>query len=68
MRDSIREVHRYLNGIGIKPKMEHGGKHPKITFEHNGRTWRFPVALTPSDVNSGRAAIQQIRRSLGEVK
>lgn len=53
-----------LNAVGIKPTVEHGGKHFKIQWQHHGHMRTQTAAVTPSDWRGVHNARADVRRTL----
>ncbi len=57
-------VKKELSLHGIDAKVQSGGKHIKITWQHNGQSRLFVVAVTGSDVRGRKNARADLRRLL----
>ena len=59
------------SALGVRHRVEHGGKHPKVVFSVNGRNFKIVVSGSASDVrtyyNSRTAVLRILRRADIEV-
>lgn len=63
-----RAVVGVLDAAGIAHRVERGGKHASIRFEHGGRERRIIVPLSPSDHRAPLQARAFVRRLLRAVE
>jgi hypothetical protein len=65
MREHIRAALAYLDSLGLKGRIEHGGKHPRLVFEHGGRELFVCMAGTPCNRHyAGNHIRQAINRAI----
>lgn len=61
-----RAVIRHLRErYDVHPKVHHGGKHLSLAFDYDGRPRRLTLSVSPSDGNTLRVKLRDIRRELG---
>ncbi|MCF6197963.1 MAG: hypothetical protein L3J67_00960 [Hyphomicrobiaceae bacterium] len=61
-----REFLAKARAIGIeKVRILHGGKHPKMLGEFEGKAFKIPIPKTPSDFRSVKNWLAELKRLLG---
>lgn len=53
-----------LGAVGVKPRIENGGKHKRLFWEHRGQTRSLTIPISPSDHRSAENNRSQLRRIL----
>lgn len=64
----LQGLRRTLDAEGIPFTVEHGGKHPFVSFEVGGRRVRYPFAASTGDQRAHLAACSQVRRIIRTMK
>lgn len=66
MREHIRAGLDELSKHGIKGRVEVGGRHPRLVFEHDGRRTALVVAFSPRNNHVASRRVQaDVRKALG---
>jgi hypothetical protein len=65
VRDAVTRV---FAEAGIAYRMRHRGKHPFLNFDHNGKSVKVWLPVSPSDVRSVQNARAFARRLLRQLR
>jgi len=65
-KDFNTAITRELAAAGIEEyRLEHGGKHPRLVFIHQGRSLSYTLSSSPSDHRALHNMVHELRALLG---